>query len=123
MFALIRLNRITPLEAAGAIASSADDMAKWMWMLLNKGVTPEGAMLLNDTRLKEMMSPIISVFPRLSEVNSIWQPKFPVTAHTHSYGYAWLIASYRGRLLHRGLKGEGRREGRQKSTTKKTIAL
>ena len=86
---------ITPQESAGAIASSAEDMAKWLNLLLNKGTTLEGEVVLNDTRIDEMMHPMIT----RSGSHRWWKPEFPFTYDEHSYGYAWMVGSYRGKKI------------------------
>ena len=89
-FSIASCCRITPQEAAGAIASSADDMAKWLLLHANKGKTPGGAVLLNETRMREMFSPHISLPSSFSSLFNVWKPDFPVTFDTHSYGYGYL---------------------------------
>ncbi|XP_025085225.1 uncharacterized protein LOC112558780 [Pomacea canaliculata] len=80
-----------PDEPAGAIASSADDMAKWLSWHLHGGVTSDGDVLLSTTTLQDMYTPrvITSSLP-------LQKSKYPVTYETFGYGYAWETSSYRG---------------------------
>lgn len=82
---------LSPLEAAGAIAASADDMAKWLLVLLNNGKTPEGVQVLSNTRLGEMMTAGIAYAG-----SSLRPPLYPVSFETYAYGYGWMVGSYRG---------------------------
>lgn len=87
---------IGPLSASGAVASSADDMAKWLTVLANKGAGPSGTPFLEDTQLDTMTSGHMALPSWLSDVFSLWKPTYPVAYPTNNYGYAWFTGSYRG---------------------------
>ncbi|KAL8584486.1 hypothetical protein ACOMHN_016807 [Nucella lapillus] len=87
---------INPQEPAGAIASSADDMAKWLLLHISKGVSTRGDYVLNDTRLREMMSTQVSLTKDFRDRSDLWKPQFPVTYATDGYGFGWITATYRG---------------------------
>lgn len=87
---------IKPQEPAGAIASSADDMSKWLLMLVNDGRTPGGATIVNETRMREMLTLHLGIASEVAPRNFVRKPDFPVTFTTFGYGYAWLIGIYRG---------------------------
>ena len=86
------LIRISPGEPAGGIASSADDMAKWLYFVIHKGETTAGERQLNESYFDDM-------FGRHSPLTftlNIHKPTYPITDDTFSYGYAWFIGHYRG---------------------------
>ncbi|XP_046368721.2 penicillin-binding protein 4-like [Haliotis rufescens] len=89
-----------PAEAAGAIASSAEDMAKWMHFLLRQGVTADNLTLVKSKTLGETFKSHESIPSRLS----LAKPKFPVVDLQYGYGYAWFMSTYKGykRVRHTG---------------------
>ncbi|PVD35053.1 hypothetical protein C0Q70_06334 [Pomacea canaliculata] len=87
---------IHPDEPAGAIASSADDMAKWLSWHLHGGVTSDGDVILNKTTLQDMYTPRIILSPQKLTSDAMLKPQFPVTYQDFGYGYAWVTSSYRG---------------------------
>ncbi|PVD35054.1 hypothetical protein C0Q70_06335 [Pomacea canaliculata] len=88
---------IHPDEPAGAIASSADDMAKWLSWHLHGGVTSDGDFLLNKTTLQDMYTPRIILSPQILAARAMMKPpQFPVSYQDFGYGYAWFTSSYRG---------------------------
>ncbi|XP_076446917.1 uncharacterized protein LOC143284148 [Babylonia areolata] len=87
---------IDPQEAAGAIASSADDMAQWLLVHINGGKTRDGRHVLNDTRLREMSAAHVGLSADFRAHSDLWKPQFPVTYASDGYGYGWVTASYRG---------------------------
>ncbi|XP_046576226.1 penicillin-binding protein 4-like [Haliotis rubra] len=91
---------IHPSEAAGAIASSAEDMTKWMHFLLRQGVTEKNVTLVKSTTLAE-------VFKSHRSYNSphpVIKPKYPVGDLYYGYGYAWVLSTYKGykKVMHSG---------------------
>ncbi|XP_046558560.1 penicillin-binding protein 4-like [Haliotis rubra] len=91
---------IHPGEAAGAIASSAEDMAKWMHFLLRQGVTEDNVTLVNSKTLAEVFKPHESI----PADPSVSKPEYPVTELRYGYGYAWFISAYKGyrQMMHTG---------------------
>ncbi|XP_046544442.1 uncharacterized protein LOC124254642 isoform X2 [Haliotis rubra] len=91
---------IHPGEAAGAIASSAEDMAKWMHFLLKQGVTEDNFMLVNPLTLAGAFQAIESVVDGLA----MSKPAYPVMDLKYGYGYGWYISTYRGykQIMHTG---------------------
>ncbi|XP_046368647.2 penicillin-binding protein 4-like [Haliotis rufescens] len=83
---------IHPGEAAGAIASSAEDMAKWMHFLLRQGVTADNVTLIKSKTLAEVFKSHESI--PISQ--SLSKPKFPVVDLQYGYGYAWFMSTYKG---------------------------
>jgi len=82
------------LGGAGAINSSAADMAQWMRMQLGGGVY-DGRRFLSERVIREMRSPQTIVPLSRSD-----RKFFPET-HFASYGLGWRLNDYRGRLVAR----------------------
>ena len=80
------------LGGAGAINSSAWEMAQWVRLQLGGGVF-EGVRLLSDTVMKEMHTPQTVI--RLGETT---EQLFPET-HFQAYGLGWTLQDYRGRKV------------------------
>ncbi|XP_067660510.1 uncharacterized protein [Haliotis asinina] len=91
---------IHPSEAAGAIATSAEDMAKWMHFLLRQGVTEDNVTLVKSKTLAEVFKPHESIHTD----RSLSKPKYPVMDLHYAYGYAWYISAYKGyrQMVHAG---------------------
>ncbi|XP_067661436.1 uncharacterized protein [Haliotis asinina] len=91
---------IHPEESAGAIATSAEDMAKWMHFLLRQGVTEDNVTLVNSKTLAEVFKPHES----FSGGQPLSKPKYPVMDMEYGYGYAWFISLYKGykNIMHGG---------------------
>ncbi|XP_067661440.1 uncharacterized protein [Haliotis asinina] len=91
---------IHPGEAAGAIASSGEDMAKWLHFLLRQGVTEDNVTLVKSKTLAEVFKPHESIPTDLS----LSKPKYPVMDLQYAYGYAWFISAYKGyrQVMHTG---------------------
>ncbi|XP_046576125.1 penicillin-binding protein 4-like [Haliotis rubra] len=91
---------IHPQEAAGAIASSSEDMAKWVLFLLRKGVTQDNVTLVKSTTFAEVFRSHMGVpgGPILSK------PKYPVMDLEYGYGYGWSLSVYKGYnvIMHTG---------------------
>lgn len=77
---------------AGAVNSSAWEMAQWVRMQLGSGVY-EGNRLLSDSVMKEMHTPQTVI--RMSETT---ERLFPET-HFQAYGMGWSLQDYRGRKV------------------------
>jgi len=76
---------VTPVAPAGALWSTAGDMARYAITELNRGVGPDGNRVVSAENLEET-----------------WQPQVPVSAET-SYGLGWFIDDWKGRrLIHHG---------------------
>ncbi|MEJ2205991.1 MAG: serine hydrolase [Gemmatimonadota bacterium] len=80
------------LGGAGAINSSAADMAQWLRLQLGNG-TYEGTELFSDSVTWEMRG-AVTVIPRGQEARET----FPET-HLQAYGLGWTLQDYRGRLV------------------------
>ncbi|PVD35050.1 hypothetical protein C0Q70_06331 [Pomacea canaliculata] len=89
-------NCIHPCEPAGAIASSADDMAKWLSWHLRGGVTSDGNIIINGTTLADMYKPHVILSAETLNTHYVFKPQFPHTYLTFGYGYAWTTSSYKG---------------------------
>ncbi|WAR28019.1 GIGA6-like protein [Mya arenaria] len=82
-----------PLEPAGAILSSAEDMARYLQFVLNNGNTTTGDQLTDPMLFSEAFSAAIPVKGGMVTVS---KPTFPISDVLVGYGYAWLESSYDG---------------------------
>ncbi|KAK7496386.1 hypothetical protein BaRGS_00012308 [Batillaria attramentaria] len=82
-------------EASGALATSADDMTRWMQFLLNKGVSAGGQRILDPKTLATIMTSHVSLTHTFD---------VPVEDVVKGYGFGWYTGSYRGKrkVLHTG---------------------
>nr|KAG5706207.1 hypothetical protein BaRGS_019534 [Batillaria attramentaria] len=82
-------------EASGALATSADDMTRWMQFLLNKGVSAGGQRILDPKALATIMTSHVSLTHTFD---------VPVEDVVKGYGFGWYTGSYRGKrkVLHTG---------------------
>ncbi|HET7433887.1 MAG TPA: serine hydrolase [Thermoanaerobaculia bacterium] len=80
------------LGAAGAIKSTARDMAQWVRLQLNNGVI-DGKRLISEDALNETKMPQTVI--RLEKLSRDTNPESNVMA----YGMGWNIQDYRGELL------------------------
>jgi CubicO group peptidase (beta-lactamase class C family) len=86
-----------PVEnAIGAVGinTSAEDMARWMNMLLNGGKAPDGKQLVSDKQLREMWTAQTPM--------KISEPKPPLAAtrpNFAAYGLGFQLRDYRGRKI------------------------
>jgi CubicO group peptidase (beta-lactamase class C family) len=90
---VIRYGNVDNIGAAGAIKSSALDIAQWLRLQLGRG-TYEGKKLFGANRSREMWTPQ-TVFSGISEQAE----KFNPTRHFNLYGLGWLLSDYQGRLV------------------------
>ena len=93
----LTLRSILPCSPAGAIYSSADDMAKWMTFLLSEGQGPNGSTLVDPRVLHMTWQPSMLLF---SSNKDLQRPLSPVSHVTRGYGLGWQAASYRGKHFH-----------------------
>jgi CubicO group peptidase (beta-lactamase class C family) len=84
---LMEFRNIDAVAPAGAINSNAEDMAKWLQLLLNEGEFGKNQ-VLSAASLKEMYKPQM-VMP-----GDISQDEIFYT----SYGLGWMLTAYRGNL-------------------------
>ncbi len=80
------LDNIAP---AGAINSSAEDLANWVRLQLSGG-TFEGKRLISERNLQEMQTPQMAMRPE--DWGRNWNPE----TIQSSYGLGWMIHDYRG---------------------------
>lgn len=80
------------LGGAGAVNSSAWDMAQWIRLQLGGGVYG-GRRILSDSVLKEMHTPQTVI-----RMGKNTETLFPET-HLQAYGLGWTLQDYRGRKL------------------------
>lgn len=69
---------VEALAPAGGAWSSANEMAKYLLFLLNRGVTPSGERLVSEDNLQY-----------------IWTPQIDINATT-TYGLGWILGEYKG---------------------------
>ena len=81
------------MEPAGAVMSTAEDMAKWMKFHLNLGKTESGVQLLDQKLVKDMHH----VTTAMGTGSSMMKPKFPVSDVLNGYGYGFFVSEYRGK--------------------------
>jgi CubicO group peptidase (beta-lactamase class C family) len=76
---------------AGGLASSANDLAKWIRIQLARGELPDGGRLFSEESAREMWTPVtpmpISHHPELIHAS---QPRF------QSYALGWIVRDYGG---------------------------
>jgi CubicO group peptidase (beta-lactamase class C family) len=87
--AVISVPRYTGTEVAPAtgLFSCADDMARWVRLLLGLGAFDD-VRLLAESTVTEMFTPQMAV-------SALGPRELPIT----SYGLGWFVESYRGRLM------------------------
>lgn len=69
---------VRPVAPAGAVWSTANDMAKYALFQLARGVNADGVRVVSEENLRHT-----------------WQPQVTIDANT-SYGLGWIVASYKG---------------------------
>ena len=85
---------IDQVAPAGAVWSSAHDMAKWMHFLLNKGKI-NGRELISENNFDELFTPQTVIPPK------DFYPTTSLTLPTWTtYGLGWFQQDYRGKTLH-----------------------
>lgn len=77
---------------AGALISSAHDMAKWLQFNLNQGIAGQDT-LLNPKRIFELQSP-----NTLIQISEVSRANIPST-HFKAYGMGWSLMDYLGRKI------------------------
>ena len=75
----LTLRDIDAVAPAGAINSSARDMAQWLRFLLKRGVGPDGKRLLTESSFAEMVKPQMVIAPK-----------------TMDYGLGWFVRKWHG---------------------------
>ena len=78
----LTLRDIDAVAPAGAINSSARDMAQWLRFLLKRGVGPDGKRLLTEASFAEMVKPQMTILPKAMD-----------------YGLGWFVRKWRGTPL------------------------
>lgn len=91
---------IHPIEPAGAILSTATDMARWIKFNLQSGKTETGTELI-DKKLMEEIHWAVTGFDSQEYMRDrfLTMPQYPVDEIQIGYGYAWIVSAYRGKLL------------------------
>ncbi|ESP02198.1 hypothetical protein LOTGIDRAFT_230584 [Lottia gigantea] len=88
-----RIYNIHPEQPAGAIASSANDMVKWIQMILNKGNVTDNVIANWDT-LETAFKPHTSV-----PLEGWNKPIYPISHVQSGYGFGWFISNHNGYRL------------------------
>ena len=80
---------------AGGVWSSVWDMAQFLRLHINGGVT-DGSRILNEATVNEMRKPLVL---------DHWPDPVLPSSHLNAYGLGWLLSSYQGKLVvwHAGL--------------------
>ena len=89
----IRNAPVDNVAAAGAVWSSADDMARWVAFLLNDGKVGEKR-LLSEASLKELFTPQAIVGP-----DGFYPTARLTKPHFTTYGLGWFQQDYDGRAV------------------------
>lgn len=84
----IAFDNVAMIGPAASIASSVEDMARWVLLHLNGG-THGGERLISEKMLAEMHSPQMA----------IRDPGFRTLAQAETYGLSWTVSNYRGRRV------------------------
>lgn len=90
---VIPFGNVDNIGGAGAVKSSAADMARWVRLQLGRG-TFEGRKIFNVAASREMWTPH-TVLGAISEGSERFNP----TTHFSLYGLGWILGDYHGRLL------------------------
>ena len=90
---VLSFHSLRPIGSAGAVATSANDMAKWIKLNLKLGQTETGKQLIDKKLMQDMRKPVTSVD---SHEQDLTLPEFPAEFTTTDYGYAWFVSKYRG---------------------------
>jgi CubicO group peptidase (beta-lactamase class C family) len=94
-----KISVVKPMPVANAVGAvgidtSAEDIARWMNMLLNDGKTPDGKQLLSEKQLREMwtaQTPIPIAVPKGALAAT--RPNF------NAYGLGFNLRDYKGRKI------------------------
>ena len=89
---VIRYGDVSNIAGAGAINSSAREMAEWVRLQLGRG-TYEGRKIFSPAVSREMWTPHTVLGPISAE-----SEKFNPTRHFALYGLGWILGDYHGRL-------------------------
>jgi CubicO group peptidase (beta-lactamase class C family) len=82
-----------PIEAAGAIWSTASDMAKWMRFLLDSGRV-NGTRLVSERNFRELFRPHVVAPP-----GGFYPTSKLVQPHFETYGFGFFEEDFRGRFV------------------------
>jgi CubicO group peptidase (beta-lactamase class C family) len=82
-----------PIEAAGAIWSTASDMAKWMRFLLDSGRV-NGTRLVSERNFHELFKPQV-----IGPPEGFYPTSRIIKPHWETYGLGWFEEDYRGRFV------------------------
>ncbi|WAR28018.1 hypothetical protein MAR_013722 [Mya arenaria] len=95
-FELVTIFGLHPLEPAGAMLSSAEDMTRYLQFVLNDGNTTTGEQLIDPKLFSEAFSAAIPVKSGSPVKFAVSKPTFPVSDVLGGYGYGWFESSYDG---------------------------
>jgi CubicO group peptidase (beta-lactamase class C family) len=88
---------IDNVAPAGAINSSATDMAAWLRLQLASGAF-NGKQVLSSSAITEMRTPHnVIPYPGVDNWESELRPFWPAETHFMLYGLGWFLEDYRGR--------------------------
>jgi len=90
---MFHVRTVIPLDAAGGIITTADDMTRWLEFQLNTGRDAAGNQLLPVSYWLQMHSPQMA-FPQSR--SPIVRPWFPASDTYTAYGLGWRLGLYRG---------------------------
>lgn len=79
---------------AGAISSSANDMAKWIQVQLAEGKAASGAQVFSQASAREMWKPVV-----LMNASPLPGPLAEASAQFSTYALGWNVKDYRGHKI------------------------
>ena len=84
------------LGGSGSILTSANDMAEWLHLQLNKGMSQSGVRVVEESVVEETHDPV-NGYPSTSSY--LKRPNIPVTYDYSKYALGWRTGFYRGITL------------------------
>ena len=87
--------RLYPVDPAGAIMSTATDMAKWLNFHMSLGKTEAGVQLLDAKLVRQIH--LVTTAITSSSLGSMSKPSHPADDFTIGYGYGMFVSEYRGK--------------------------
>jgi len=87
------------IEAAGGVASTANDLARYLITQLNRGVSPDGVRVVSAESLTETWTPQINIGSGQDAfLDRVWLPSslYNPLDSQYDYGMGWFVGTYHG---------------------------
>ena len=87
------------IEAAGGVASTANDLARYLITQLNRGVSPDGVRVISSENLTETWAPQINIGGGQDAfLDRLWLPSalYNPLDSQYDYGMGWFVGTYHG---------------------------